>query len=390
MTTQFDKIIHHKNTHSQKWDNMAACGVEAEDGLAMWVADMDFEPPQSVTDVLRAEIDQNIFGYYGHTDTVRAAVCDWMASRHGWKVEPDWLSFSHGVVAGLGILIEAFSKPGDGIVIFTPVYHAFARKIAAKGRKVVESEMPLEDGRYHMDLEALQDQLDGSESMLIFCSPHNPCGRLWTEAEIKALGAFCARNDLLLVSDEIHMDLVFQGAKHIPTGVAAPEITDRLVTVSAASKGFNIAGAETSFIIAQDTRLQGEILKAQASFGGTPNRFGMRMMEAAFEGGADWSDAVCAYLAENFRIFRDGVNAIPGLSVMDMDSTYLAWVDFSGTGMARQEFTDRVAKDARIAVNQGPSFGRGGESYLRFNFATRRALVEEAVDRLAQAFGDLQ
>jgi len=162
----------------------------------------------------------------------------------------------------------------------------------------------------------------------------------------------------MLISDEIHMDLVFSGSKHVPTAIAAPQVTDRLVTLTAASKGFNIAGAETSFIVAEDKAIQAKIMAAQASFGGSPNRFGMLMLEAAFAGGLEWSKDVNAYLAENFRIFRDGVNKIPGLKAMDMDSTYLAWVDFSGTGMEREEFTQRVAKDARIAVNAGPAFGK--------------------------------
>lgn len=390
MPTNFDEIIDLKNTHSQKWDNMGVCGTVSDDALAMWVADMDFRPPQAVTDVLQAEIDRGVLGYYGKDESLRAAICNWMKTQHNWAVQPEWLSFSHGVVAGLGIVFEAFTKPGDGIIVFTPVYHAFARKIEAKGRKVVESEMNLSDGRYEMDLDALEAQLDGSEKMVIFCTPHNPGGRLWEVNEINALADFCAKHDLMLISDEIHMDLVFSGSKHVPTAIAAPQVTDRLVTLTAASKGFNIAGAETSFIVAEDKAIQAKIMAAQASFGGSPNRFGMLMLEAAFAGGLEWSKDVNAYLAENFRIFRDGVNKIPGLKAMDMDSTYLAWVDFSGTGMEREEFTQRVAKDARIAVNAGPAFGTGGDSYLRFNFATRRAIVEEAVERLAQAFGDLQ
>jgi len=390
MPTNFDEKIELKDTHSMKWDGMESCGVEAPDGLAMWVADMDFRPPQAVTDVLQAEIDRGVLGYYGKDQSLRASICNWMKTRHNWAVEPDWISFSHGVVAGLGIVFEALTKPGDGIIIFTPVYHAFARKIEAKGRRVVESELNLVDGRYEMDLEALGGQLDGSEKMVIFCTPHNPGGRLWDASEINALADFCKARDLILVSDEIHMDLVFAGSKHLPTAIAAPHSKDLLVTLSAASKGFNIAGAETSFIIVEDQKLRAKIMAAQASFGGSPNRFGMLMMEAAFTDGHDWSDDVCAYLAENFRIFRDGVTAIPGLTVMDMDSTYLAWVDFSGTGMTREEFTNRVAKDARIAVNKGPVFGTGGETFLRFNIATRRALVTEAVERLEAAFSDLQ
>lgn len=390
MTIDFDDVIELRNTHSQKWDNMAACDVDDPDGLSMWVADMDFRPPQSVQDALQNEIDRGVYGYYGQDGPLRDAICGWMQSRHGWTVSPDWISFTHGVVAGLGIVMEAFTEIGDEIIIFTPVYHAFARKIAAKGRKVVESELDLVDGAYEMNLDQLAQSLSGNEKMVIFCSPHNPGGKLWSADEIKALTAFCATHDLLLISDEIHMDLTFPGHKHLPTATTAPDVTNRLVTLTAASKGFNIAGAETSFIIAEDPELRAKIMTAQASFGGTPNRFGMVMMEAALTGGGEWSDKVCEYIAENFRVFKEGVDAIPGLSVMAMPSTYLVWVDFSGTGMQENEFAHRVAKDAKIAVNKGTIFGKGGETYLRFNIATRRALVEESIERLAKAFGDLQ
>ena len=390
MPSDFNEPIALNDSHLVKWDKLDLCGVEADDGLAMWVADMDFRAPSDVLAALQREVDRGVLGYYGSDGDLRTAIGNWLENRHGWKIEPEWISFSHGVVAGLGIVIEAFTQPNDGIIVFTPVYHAFSRKIAAKGRKVVESQLALESGGYRMDLEALQNQLDGSEKMVIFCSPHNPGGRLWEPHEINALVDFCAKNDLLLVSDEIHMDLVFPGAKHHPTPVAAPQSVERLIYLSAASKGFNIAGAETSFIIAPDEKIRAKIMEAQASFGGSPNRFGMIMMQAAFEHGAVWSNDVCAYLADNFKIFRDGVNEIPGLNVMDMQSTYLAWVDFSATGMSQDEFTNRVAKDARIAVNLGPTFGTGGESYLRFNIATRQDLVHEAVARLGEAFKDLQ
>lgn len=390
MTIDFDEIIDLRNTHSQKWDNMKACGVEAPDALSMWVADMDFRPPQSVQDALQAELDRGVYGYYGQDASVRNAICTWMATRHGWPVRPEWLSFSHGVVAGLGITMEAFSDVGDGIIIFTPVYHAFARQIKAKGRRVVESPLVLEDAAYRMDLDALAQSLSGDEKMVIFCSPHNPGGKLWSAEEINALAEFCVERDLILVSDEIHMDLVYPGHTHLPTATTAPQVSTHLITLTAASKGFNIAGAETSFIIVEDEKLRARVMAAQSSFGGGPNRFGLVMIEAAFKGGADWSDAVTGYIAENFRIFKEGVDAIPGLSVMDMKSTYLAWVDFADTGMAAEEFNRRVANDARIAANRGPSFGTGGENYLRFNIATRRALVEEAVARLTTAFGDLQ
>lgn len=391
MSFNFDEELEIAGHHSAKWDHAAAAtGAVGDDILPMWVADMDFRPPAAIADMLRDEAARGFLGYYGNDAPLRGAICNWLATRHGWEIEPDWISFSHGVVAGLGIALEAFTKPGDGVIIFTPVYHAFARIISAKERAVVESPLTLADGRYEMDLDALEASLTGRERMLVFCSPHNPGGRIWSPDEIRALAAFCARHDLILISDEIHMDLTFPGTKHHMTACAAPESTPRLITLSSAAKAFNIAGGETSFLVIEDAALRARMAKAQSAFGGSPNRFGMRMMEAAFTHGADWLAAVQGYIAENAALFQTELDKIPGIKVMEMHSTYLAWVDFSGTGMSRDEIEERVLRGARIAANHGPSFGTGGEFFMRFNLATPRARVLEATRRLQTAFADLQ
>lgn len=274
--------------------------------------------------------------------------------------------------------------------MFTPFYHSFLKRVPAMGRRVVESELRLENGRYELDLETLQASLQGFEKAVIFCNPHNPGGRMWSAAEASAVADFCLANDLLLISDEVHMDLVFPEAKHIPTAVAAPQARPKLVYLSSASKGFNIAGAETSFIITPDADIRARLAATRAGYGGTPNRFGMLMTEACFTHGHDWNAALRRYLRGNFELLRDGLNAVPGVQVMEMAATYLAWVDFTNTGMPREEFSRRVAQDARLAVEFGPTFGTGGESYLRFNVATPRSRVAEAVERVQAAFGDLQ
>ncbi len=391
MSFDFDNPPPMIGTNSAKHDMAAAAtGARGDDVIPMWVADMDFPACPAVQEALMAEAKRGVIGYYGDHAEIKDAIIGWMHSRYGWTIERDWIFFSHGVIHGLAITLEAYTEPGDGVILFTPVYHAFAKKIEAKDRRVVECELPIRDGVYHMDLEALAAQLDGSERMLIFCSPHNPGGRLWSAAEINALVDFCRARDILLVSDEIHMDLTFPGQTHLNTAVTAPQSTPGLVTLTAASKAFNIAGGETGFAIVGDATLRAKFTKAHTSHGGSPNRFGMIMTTAALTQGADWLTAATAYIAENARIFEEGVNAIPGLKVMPMQSTYLSWVDFSGTGMERAEFSRRVLEDASIAANHGPTFGTGGEQFMRFNVATSKARVEEAVARLAAAFGDLQ
>ncbi|MHA7851774.1 MalY/PatB family protein [Roseovarius sp.] len=388
----FDRIIDRFGTHSQKWDMMEKTyGVPASDGLAMWVADMDFQPPRCVSDALQGMVDHGIYGYYGDDRSYLNAIRWWMHERHGWRVEPEWVFTTHGLVNGTAMCVDAFTDPGDGVVIFTPVYHAFARVIKAAGRRVVECPLRLEDGLYRMDFDAYDAAMDGSEKMLILCSPHNPGGRVWTREELQDVADFARRHDLVLVSDEIHHDLVMPGHTHIPMANIDEHIADRLVMMTATTKTFNIAGAHSGNVIIADETLRARFAARMSALGLSPNSFGLVMAEAAYSPeGAAWVDALVDYLDGNRRLFDAGVNAIPGLASMPLEATYLAWVDFSDTGMDKGEFTARVERDARIAVNHGPSFGQGGEAFLRFNLATPRIRVEEAVARLQDAFADLQ
>ncbi len=387
----FDEKIDRRGTHSAKWDVMEAVyGVSPADGLSMWVADMDFRPPQAVTDTLQAMVDHGVHGYYAPDTSYKAAVCGWMQRRHGWEVQPEWISTTHGLVAAVALALQAYTEKGDGVILFTPVYHAFAKMINNNERRVVEAELVQKAGRYEMDLAALEAALDGTEKMLILCSPHNPGGRVWSVAELRAVANFCVQHDLVLVSDEIHHDLVFAPNKHTMMALAAPDIADRLVTLVAASKTFNLAGGMTGAVVISDEALRAKFGKAHQAAGASPNRFGMMMTEAAYNEGEVWLEELLAYLAENKRVFDAGVNAIPGLRSMSLESTYLAWVDFSGTGMDMGEVIDRVQSRAKIAANYGETFGKGGEHFLRFNLGCPRAMVEDAVSRLQKAFADLQ
>lgn len=387
----FDTKIDRVGTHSSKWDSMESLfGVSPKDGIAMWVADMDFRPPTCVQRALEAMLAHGIYGYYGEYTEYHDAIRWWMQNRHGWTVEADHIFTTHGLVNGTGLCIETFTKPGDGVVLMTPVYHAFARVIKAAGRQVVECKLRDTGRRYEMDFDAWDAQMTGRETMLILCSPHNPAGRVWTMAELQGVADFCKRHDLILVSDEIHHDLVFPGHKHIPMA-RIEGIADRLVMMTATTKTFNIAGAHSGNVIIADPTLRARFAAKMGALGISANSFGLVMATAAYSPeGAAWVDDLMVYLAENLRIFNEGIAQIPGLRTMDMEATYLQWVDFSGTGMASTEYIRRVEKDARIAANYGTAFGAGGETFLRFNIATQRSNVVEAVARLQKAFADLQ
>ena len=387
----FDEIIDRRGTCSVKWDAMEALyGVPADDGISMWVADMDFRPPQCISNAVAKMHEHGVYGYYGDDAPYREAICWWMKTRHGWDVDPAGIFTTHGLVNGTAMCVDAFTNPGEGVVLFTPVYHAFAKVISAAGRDVVECEMSNVNGRYELDFDAYDAQMTGNETMLVLCSPHNPSGRVWSKGELQAVAAFAKRHELILVSDEIHHDLIFEGNEHIPMANIAG-IEDRLVMMTATTKTFNIAGSHSGNVIIADPDLRARFGARMMAMGLSPNSFGLFMAEAAYSpGGAAWVDDLVQYLDGNRKVFDAGVNAIPGLKSMNMQSTYLAWVDFENTGMSREEFTARVQQNARIAANHGPTFGKGGESFLRFNFATPRARIIEAVERLQMAFGDLQ
>ncbi|SEM56760.1 cystathione beta-lyase [Gemmobacter aquatilis] len=388
----FDEQINRFGTHSVKWDMMEKTyGVPAQTGIAMWVADMDFRPPACVQQAVEGMAAHGLYGYYGDDTAYLDAIRWWMATRHGWDVPREAIFTTHGLVNGTAMCVDTFTQPGDGVVLMTPVYHAFARVIKAAGRNVVECPLAVENGRYTLDLAAWEARMTGAERMMILCSPHNPGGRVWTVEELRAVADFCRRHDLILVSDEIHHDLVYPGAKHTVMPLAAPEILDRLVMMTATTKTFNIAGSHSGNVIIPDAALRARFAARMNAMGISANSFGLFMATAAYSPeGAAWVDVLMTYLDGNRQVFDAGVNAIPGLRSMPLEATYLAWVDFSGTGMEPAEFIARVEQQAQIAANHGISFGSGGEMYLRFNLATPRALVVEAVARLQKAFADLQ
>lgn len=388
----FDEIVERRGTHCAKWDMVETLyGLSANDALPMWVADMDFRPPAVVQQALERMVHHGIYGYFGDERAYKDAIGWWMENRHGWLPQPASIFTTHGLVNGTALCVDTWTAPGDAVVLMTPVYHAFARIIRAGGREVRELPLVEQEGRYRMDFENWHERMTGREKMLILCSPHNPGGRVWTVEELRGLAEFAARHDLILVSDEIHADLVFPGHRHVPMTIAAPDILDRLVMMTAATKTFNIAGAHVGNVIIPDEKLRAAFATRHSAMGISPNSFGMHMVTAAYSPeGAAWVDALMLYLDGNREAFDAGIASIPGLRSMPLEATYLAWVDGSGAGLSNQDFISRVEKDARIATNHGQTFGLGGDGFLRFNLACPRPIIDEAVARLQAAFSDLQ
>lgn len=389
MRFDFDEVIDRRGTHCTKWDGMGArFGIDVDDAIPMWVADMDFRACPAVTEALQRLIDHGVHGYFGDDAPAREAFVDWMRTRHGWTPEADWITWCHGLVAGIGFSIQAFTEPDDSVVVFSPVYHMFGNTVRAAGRRLHESRLVQVQGRYEMDLDQLARDLPANAKMVLFCSPHNPGGRVWTETEIRALCDFCAERGLILVSDEIHHDLVYSEATHQVTAKVAPDVSDLLVTLAAPTKTFNIAGCLTGAVVISNAGLRARFNAAKAAAGsGASNRFGMIGLEAAYRGGAAWLDQLVPYLQSNRdRLASAIAEAIPGTRVMPLEATYLSWVDFSALGLDQNTLEQKVLGDAKVIVNKGPAFGAGGEGFLRFNFACPRATLDQAIERLADAF----
>ncbi len=387
----FNRVIERRGTHASKWDNMAKLsGITAPDAIPMWVADMDFAAPPGVTAALAAEVGRATHGYYADTGTWAQAMAQWMQKRHGLKVDPAWVTPTPGIVSGLGLILQAVTEPGDEVVVFPPVYHAFRRIIVANERRILDAELVLNQGRYSMDLEALRAKLTPKTKIVFFCSPHNPGGTVWSADEIRALATFCITHNLILVSDEIHCDLVLGSRSHTPTLKAAPDVADRLITCVAATKTFNLAGAHVGACFTSNVAIKRKLdARTMACGVASYNTFGMIATEAGWRTGEAWLDALLPYLKANRDLLDTRIEAaVPGARSMRLDATYLGWVDFSGTGLSPEDVVSRVKDRARIFASPGQQFGPGGETWLRFNFATPRPMLEEALTRLEAAFAD--
>jgi len=388
----FNDIIDRRGTRSTKWDKMETLfGVSPKDGLSMWTADSDYQTAPCVIDALRQAADHGVFGYSWDYPEYLNAVCWWMKTRHGWSIEPEWVLTSQGLGNAIALSIGVWSNPGDAVVIFSPVYHEFANKIHKTGRVVTECPLAREGDTYVLDLDDAQKRLTGNEKILIWCSPQNPSGRVWTTEELRAVSDFAKKNDLILICDEIHHDLVFADSTFVPMDVAAPEARAWTIYLTAASKTFNIAGMRTGNMIIPDPDLRAAMQQRQKTIDYGASSLGTRMIEAAYSpAGAKWADEQLIHLDSNRRLFDAGINAIPGVRSLPLQSTYLAWVDFADTGMSFEEVQKRIRDTAKIAVSPGPSFGAGGENFMRINLATTHSIVEDAVGRLQHAFADLQ
>ncbi len=387
MIVNFDKYIDNRDANLSKFDGLKSLyGTSQNSCISMWVADMDFNPPPAVITALQKEVTHGVFGYYGANKSFINSVKTWMKSRHDWDISEEWCSVVHGVNSGIGIGLRAFSEPGDEILLFSPIYYSFFNTI--KNNRRVAKEIPLKivKDHYEVDFQELDRSLSGKEKIIIFCSPHNPGGKVWSSETLVSLAEFSRKNNIIIFMDEIHHDLTYPDKPHTTFLKAAPEAEEISLIFTAATKTFNIAGCHTGTTIIPNPKLRSIYEKEHAAFGKTPNRFGMIMTEAAYREGAEWLDQLMHYLENNKNIFISALKSLNKVKVFDLEATYLAWVDFSNLNITEVELKNMLVKEAGIAPSFGSGFGKESGQFARFNIACRKEILEEAVKRLTKTF----
>lgn len=388
----FDEYVDRRGTGCVKWDSLPFAFPEAdpETAIPMWVADSDFKCPPEVVDAVVARAQQGVFGYGArHIASLDAAVTGWMKKRFGWEINKQWIEFTPGIVTALANAVQAMTEPGDSVIIQQPVYHPFQNCVVSNDRVVRNNALLLEDDEYRMDLAGLE-QMAAEErtKMMILCNPHNPIGRVWSREEIEAVCRICARHDVILVSDEIHADLMMKGVKFTSAGPVAQEVGARCVSCYAPSKTFNVAGLQGSAIILPDEELRKKFHDRLDKNGISGlNVFAAVAMEAAWSRSEAYIDEMMAYIEDNIdHAIEYTRRYTPKIRIRKPQGTYLAWVDLHALGLEPQEAENFFIERAGIAVNRGSGFGEAGTGYVRVNFACHRSTVDKALERLRCAY----
>ncbi len=390
MFYDFDRIIERENTNSEKWNfNKKNFGVE--DVLPMWVADMDFASPQPVIEALVRRAEHGIYGYSSGTEQYYESIINWMNKRHSWKIEKEWITFSPGVVPALHWIVKAFANPSDKVVVQAPVYHPFFRAIKNNNCEIVNNPLKLEQRQYVMDLADLERQLDPSVKLFFLCNPHNPVGRVWQKEELVELGEVCLKNKIIIVTDEIHSDLIFKGYKHIPFAALSEELAQCTIVCTSPSKTFNLAGLQISNIIIPNPELRKayrDILTLNNI--NSPNTFAITALEAAYGEGEEWLEQLLIYLEGNLNYLINFITKkIPKVKVIKPQGTYLVWLDFRDVGLEPMALKNFMLHKAKVALNEGYIFGKGGEGFERLNIACPRSLLKLGLERIENALKDL-
>jgi cystathionine beta-lyase len=387
MKYDFDEIYSRKGTNTVKYD-LAKQMFGTEDVLPMWVADMDLKTPDFILDAIRQRTNHEILGYTIRGDSFYQSIIQWIRQRHQWEIKKDWISFSPGVVPALSMIIRAFTKPGDKIIVQPPVYFPFFHSVTNNGRQLIYNQLKYENAAYSFDIENLKSQIDSRTKMILLCNPHNPVGKVWKKHELSELAEICLKNDILMISDEIHSDIIFNNQKHIPLASISQEISQNTITTFAPSKTFNLAGLSTSYLVISNQKyktIYDNYLSDLHLNNG--NIFGNIALESAYMKGEDWLTAMNNYIQKNTDIVRNFSKTHQDkISLVEPEATYLLWLDFRKLQMNDENLREFIIKKAKLGLNPGTQFGPGGEGFQRINVACSRVIVKQALHQLEEAF----
>jgi len=387
MVFDFDSVIPRRHTNSLKYDFAASRG-KPEDILPMWVADMDFAAPPCVGEALAARARHNVYGYSDADDRYFEAVAGWLASRHGYKAHPSWLIKTPSVVFAIAMAIRALTEKGEAVLIQQPVYYPFASCVDSNARTLVVNPLALKHGRYEIDFEDFEEKIiQNRVRLFIFCSPHNPVGRVWTAEELTRLGDICVRHGVVVVSDEIHMDFAYSGHRHIPFASLKPDYESIAVTCTSPSKTFNLAGLHIANIFIADKAIRDKYrIEIDSAGYSQSNIMGLIACESAYRDGARWLDELLEYLWASIRHVKDWlVERLPGVRLVEPEGTYFLWFDCRRLGLTDEQLDELLIQRAKIWLFAGTVFGRGGEGFQRMNIACPRSVVMEGLERIFTA-----
>ena len=387
----FNTPIDRRGTHCVKFDALKEM-YGREDLLSLWVADMDFATPDFIIDALKRRLDHPVLGYPVQYDGYWQSVVDWIRSHHGWQVEREWMRYIPGIVKGIGMVVNVFTKPGDKIIIQPPVYHPFRLVPEHNDREIVMNPLRQVGDTYEMDFEQLEQVIDDKCKILILANPHNPVGITWSRDTLVRLADIAVKYNLIVISDEIHCDMALYGNKHIPFASVSENAARCSITFGAPSKTFNIAGIVSSYAIVPDAVLREKFFAwLTANEMDMATIFAMVATEAAFTEGEEWRQQMLAHVESNIDFVDEYLKAnIPEVHAIKPQASYLVWLDFSALGLPHDKLIDMLVNDARLAMNDGAMFGIGGEQHTRLNVGTQRAVLEQAMKQLKEAIDKLR
>ncbi len=389
MKYNFDEVIDREKNRSAKYDEREK-KFGTRDVIPMWIADMDFRTAQPIIDAAKKKAEEGIWGYTSRPASYYEAVCGWQKRRNGWDVDPKMISFAVGVVPAMSSMVNVFTKPEDKVLIQTPVYSEFYDVTESWGRQVVESPLKEKDGVWSIDWEDFEKKA-GEAKMFFLCNPHNPLGIVWSREDLTRMCEICIRHQVLIVSDEIHSDLIFHGKKHIPTATLSEEIAAYVITCTSGTKTFNLAGIQAAAIVFPNQELKGVYDRFWVNLDiHRNNAFSSVIMETAFNEGEEWLEQLLEYISGNFDFIREYCREhIPQIKPNLPDATYLVWLDCRELGMSNEELKNFMIHKAGLGLNEGWSFGRSLSGYMRLNAACPRSVIEKALKQLEAAVAAL-